>query len=424
MVVSSYAITNLQPDSPMSDWKRTFAIIWTGQLFSTLSSSVVGYAVVFWLSIKTGSATVMAYAIIASLLPQLVLGLFTGVFVDRWNRKRTMILADLFIAACTAVIALLFYQGRVEVYIMYILLALRSAGSAFHVPAMQASVPLLAPEDKLMSIAGVNNIIQSVSAIMGPVLAALFISLFEMTWVLLIDIIGALIACFTLLMVAIPDPQKKELTGTPNLFGEMRDGMKEIYINPGLFWLFILSILATFFIMPVAALFPLITLKHFLGSTYHMSIIEVAWGIGMLLGGAIMGLPRLKLYKIILINLMYVVLGLTFVLSGMLPETGFVFFAVITIFGGISMAIYTGAFTVVLQTLVDPAVLGRVFSFYGSLTLLPAMLGLLATGFIADAIGITNAFIISGLAIGATGLAAFIVPPVLNMVRAEVRNNE
>lgn len=72
----------------MSDWKRVFAIIFTGQFLSTISSMVVGYSVIFWLSIETGSAGILAYATIAALLPQMVLGLFSGVYIDRWNRKK------------------------------------------------------------------------------------------------------------------------------------------------------------------------------------------------------------------------------------------------------------------------------------------------------------------------------------------------
>jgi MFS transporter, DHA3 family, macrolide efflux protein len=404
----------------MGNWKRTFAIIWTGQLFSTLSSAVVGYAVMFWLSLKTGSAEVLAYAIIASLLPQLLLGLFTGVFIDRWNRKLIMILADLFIASCTLVIAVLFYTGETRISYFYLLLALRSAGSAFHLPAMQASVPLLAPEDQLMRISGINNIIQSVSTIAGPALAALLISLLDLTWVLMIDVAGAVIAVISLLMVYIPDPVKKENI-KPDVFNEMKEGLREIYSKPGLLWIFILAVLAMFFIMPVAALFPLMTLNHFSGTTYHMSIVEISWGIGMLMGGALIGIHKLKNYKIILINLMYFLLGLSFLFSGILPQTGFIFFAFITVFGGISMSVYSGSFNVVLQTMVEPAALGRVFSIYGSITLLPAMIGLLATGYIADSIGITNAFIISGISIGALGLLAFTVPPVGRMVKREIK---
>ncbi len=405
----------------MSDWKKVFAVIWTGQLASTLSSMIIGYAVMFWLSIETKSAEVLAYATIAALLPQMILGLFTGVYVDRWNRKATMITADLFIAICTLAIAFLFYIQEVRLYYFYILLALRSAGAAFHVPAMQASIPLLAPEDKLMRIAGVNNMIQSVGVIATPALAALLISLFEMTWVLLIDVAGAAIACISLVFVHIPNPEKKNPV-EPHIIRELHEGMKEIYSRPGLLWLFILAVVATFFIMPVAALFPLMTLDHFSGNTYHMSIVEIAWGVGMLAGGFIMGHRGLKNYKVVLINLMYLLLGLTFVFSGILPASGFIYFAIITGFGGISMAIYSGAFTVVMQTMVEPAAQGRVFSLYGSVTLLPSMIGLLATGFIADFIGITNAFIISGTAITLVGIGAFLLSPVMRMMREEVMN--
>jgi DHA3 family macrolide efflux protein-like MFS transporter len=376
----------------------------------------------FWLSIETGSAEVLAFTIIASLLPQLLLGFFTGVYIDRWNRKKVMIFADIFIAICTLIVSVLLYTGETRLSYFYILLAMRSAGMAFHMPAMQASVPLLAPEDKLMRIAGVNNIISSVSTIAGPALAALLISIFDLSVVLLFDVAGAILACISLLLVHIPDPSKKD-ESKPDMLREMLEGLKIIYKNPGLFWMFILAVLATFFIMPVAALFPLMTLNHFEGSTYHMSIIEIAWGIGMLAGGAFMGINKLKSYKIIVIILMYLLLGLTFVFSGILPPSGFVIFAVITSFGGISMSVYSGSFTVVMQTMVEPSALGRVFSMYGSLTLLPSMLGLLATGFIADSIGITNAFIISGLAISIIGLAAFLVRPVGKMVKEELKAN-
>jgi len=404
----------------MEHWKRVFAIIFTGQLFSTLSSYVVAYAVIFWLSVETRSAEVLAYATIASLLPQMVLGLFTGVFVDRWNRKRTMIFADLFIAVCTLALASLFWITEPKVFYVYLLLMMRSAGMAFHVPAMQASVPLLAPQDKLMKIAGINNMIHSISTIASPALAALLISLFQLQWILLIDVAGAIIGISTLLMVHIPDPEKAEKV-QPHLWRELHEGLKEIYSKPGLLWLFILALTAMFFIMPVAALFPLMTLEHFGGTTYMMSIVEIAWGIGMLIGGAIIGYKRLNNFKVVLINLTYLVLGLTFVFSGILPPTGFVYFAAVTVIGGITMTLYSGSFTVIVQTMVEPTALGRVFSLYGSITLLPSMIGLLATGFIADSIGIANAFLISGTGIALMGISAFMIPPIRKMVKTELR---
>ena len=408
-----------------NSWKKTFAIIWSGQLFSTLTSSIDGYAVVFWLSLKTESAEVLAYAMIATLLPQLVLGLFTGVFVDRWNRKLTMICADSFIAICTAVMCLMFYFDSVTIWQIYLLLILRSAGSAFHTPAMQASVPLLAPESELMRVAGVNQMIFSISNIAGPALAALLINIMDMTYVLSLDIIGAVIACTSLLFVVIPNPEKKDTDKLPNIMGEIKEGLHAIFGTQGLKWVLLCDIAMLFFIIPISALFPLITLTHFMGDTYDMSIVEASWGVGIFIGGALIGMKKIKMMnKIVLIGTFSIIIGLTSLLSGLLPANGLIWFIALTGISGIGGAIWNSAFTVILQTKIDPSLLGRAFSTYDSLMLAPSIPGLLATGFIADAIGITNVFIIAGIAICLIGCLFFIIPSVVSLGKYTVGKYE
>ncbi len=407
-------------ESNKNNWQRTFAFIWVGQLFSTITSSVVSFAIIFWLSVRTGSAEVLAYSTLASMMPHLVLGLFTGVLIDRWNRKRIMIIADMYVAALTAVMAVLFYTGNVHLGFIYTLLALRSIGSAFHSPAMEASVPLLAPEDRLMRVAGVNNMIFSVSTIAAPAIAALFISIFDMTWVLMLDVIGALIACTSLLFVTIPNPVKAPEGETDvnqgslkaefrKFFMEFRQGIHEIKKRRGIMWMFIFTVFASLAMVPVSTLFPLMTLDHFAGDTYKMSFIEITWGVGMLLGGVLMTLPKFKFDNVKLINSSYIVLGASFLFSGFLPPEGFYLFSGFSLIGGIAGAIFWGAFTVLLQTSIDPGVLGRVFSIHGSLIMIPAMFSLVATGYIADTIGITNTFIIGGASLILIGIISFYV---------------
>lgn len=407
-------------------WRRTFAFIWTGQLFSTLSSSMVSFAVIFWLSIETGSAEVLAFATIASLLPQLLLGLFTGVLVDRWNRKRTMIIADLYIALMTLVMAVIFYlgHGEVSIGILYLLLALRSIGSSFHMPALEASIPLLAPKDKLMKVAGVNNMIFSMSSIAAPAIAALFVANLNIVWVLLFDVFGAAIASTSLLFVKIPNPRKssivhKEAEEFRRFFRELGVALHEIRLRPGLMWMFIFTVFASLAMVPVSTLFPLMTLQHFAGDTYMMSVVEVAWGVGMLAGGGLMSLDRFNFNRVMLINAMYVILGVTFALSGFLPLGGYHYFVVFTFIGGISGAIFWGAFSVVLQSSLDSAVLGRIFSIHNSLIMIPAMVSLMATGFIADSIGVTNAFIIAGFMLVAIGVISSLMPQIRSFAKSQ-----
>ena len=396
----------------MNNWKRVFAIIWTGQFFSILTSSIVNFAIILWLSFETKSAEVLAFAAIAAMLPQSVLGLFAGIYIDRWKRKRVMIMADSFIAFCTLILAVLFYLDVAKIGHIYILLALRSVGSAFHMPAMQASVPLLAPKSELICIAGINQIIQSACNIAGPALAALFISFMEMTNILLLDVIGAALACTSLLFVKIPDPDNTERTQKVHLLKEAKEALTEVRAQSGLSWLFVLSIIATFFIMPVSVLFPLMTLDHYSGNAFQISLVEAAWGIGALLGGAFLGMKKFKLNEISLINWMYILLGLTFGLSGILPVSGYPLFVGLTAIGGISGSLYMASFTTVVQTRINPVVMGRVFSFYMSVSLLPSMIGLLSTGFLADNIGIGNTFIIGGALVGIIGVISFFVPSI------------
>ena len=399
----------------MDNWKRVFAIIWTGQFLSILTSSIVNFAIVLWLSLETGSAEVLAFATMAALLPQSVLGLFTGIFIDRWKRKRVMIMADSFIAFCTLILAVLFYFDLAKISHIYVLLALRSVGSAFHMPAMQASVPLLAPKSELMRIAAINQVIQSVCNIAGPALAGLFITMMKMTNILLLDVAGAAFACLSLCFVFIPDPSHEERNSELHLWREAKEAIMEVRNQYGLSWLFLLSILATFVIMPVSVLFPLMTLNHFAGNAFQVSLVEVSWGGGALLAGALLGLKKYRWNEILLINGMYIALGLTFLFSGLLPVSGFIWFAVLTALGGVCGSLYFATFTTVIQSRIDPGVMGRVFSFYMSFSMLPSMIGLLSTGFLADSIGLGNTFIISGGFLCLIGIISFFIPSLISL---------
>ncbi len=399
-----------------NNWKRAFAIIWSGQFFSILTSSLVNFAIIIWISLQTGSAEMLAWAAIAALLPQTVIGPFTGALIDRWNRKRIMMLSDTFIALCTLILAFLFWLDIAEIWHIFGLLGLRSIGSAFHMPAMQASVPLLAPTDQLTRIAGVNQIIASVSQIAGPALGAMLITIWKIEYVLLFDVAGALIAVTSLFFVHIPNPEKKE-GKERNILKEMKEGVLIILSNRGLSWVFLYDISVMFFIIPISVLFPLMTLEYFNGTEFQAGIIEAIWSVGALVGGTIMGAKVYKINRVALINWMYLVCGLTFLLTGLLSPGGFVWFAVLTAIGGVSGAVYNSAFTGLLQTKIEPGALGRVFSMFFTFSFIPAMLGLIGIGFVADGLGLTTSFILSGIIIFLIGIAAFLTPVAMRLDR-------
>lgn len=398
-------------------WKKKFAILWIGQFVSLISSSAVNFAIIIWLSLETKSAEVLAFSAIAGLLPQAIIGPFAGVYIDRWDRKKTMIFADTFVAVCTLIMSLSFYMGYESLALIYVMLALRSVGSAFHMPAMQAAIPLLAPQSELLRIAGINQIIQSVSSIAGPALGALAIGLLSIGNVLLLDILGAVVAIITLFFVPIPKLEivEKSKASLQQVGKDMKIAFNEIIHNKGLMYLFIYAIIAMFCIMPVAVLFPLMTINHFKGDKLEISIIEIIWGVGMLLGGSLLGIWKPKLKKVILINYMHIIIGITFAWSGLLSANQFIVFIILTAIGGIAASLYNASFTTIIQEEIKPAMLGRVFSLYYSFTVIPSVIGLLCTGFIADFIGINQAFTILGIVISLVGVASFLTPSIMQL---------
>ena len=116
-----------------------FFVIWTGQAFSLLGSQLVQFALIWWLTESTGSATVLATASLVGLLPQVVFGPLVGTLVDRWNRRVTMIVADSVIALAIVGLAALFWIDAAQIWHIYLLMFIRATAGGFHWSAMSAS---------------------------------------------------------------------------------------------------------------------------------------------------------------------------------------------------------------------------------------------------------------------------------------------
>lgn len=156
-------------------------MVWTGQAVSLFGSSLVQFALIWWLTTQTGKATTLAVAGLVGLLPQVILGPFVGALVDRWPRRRILIIRDTVIALFTLLLAMLYYFDVVEIWQVFTLLFMRALGSAFHEPAMLASTSLMVPKVQLARIAALNQTLRSVMQMGGPVLGGLLVSFFRGT---------------------------------------------------------------------------------------------------------------------------------------------------------------------------------------------------------------------------------------------------
>ena len=194
----STVMATVSTGAPEPRSMRPFFALWIGQAFSLLGSQLVQFALVWWLTKTTGSATMLAFASLAALLPQVLIGPFAGALVDRWSRKTVMLVADTAIALATLVLAVLFYLQIAAVWTIYALLIIRAIGAAFHWPAMQASTTLMVPEKNLSRVGGLNQTLFGMAAIFIPPLGALAIEVLPMQGVLAIDVLTAIPAVVTL----------------------------------------------------------------------------------------------------------------------------------------------------------------------------------------------------------------------------------
>ena len=271
----------------MYQWKKNFFIIWSGQAVSQLSSSILQFAIVWYLTEKTGSALVLSAAMLAGFLPQAVLGPFIGVYIDLYSRKKIMIVSDLLIALASLLLVAAGLGGRaLPVWLILSVLLARSVGSAFHNPSLQAVTPQIVPADQLTRCAGYSQSLQSVSQILSPALAAVIYSVWSLSSIVFLDVIGALAAVCTLCICHIPPLPARSETAEPkgSFLREAAAGFRILRSNRGLFGLVLVSSLYTFALMPTSALFPLMSMSYFGGTNVHASIAEIVFSIGLLLG--------------------------------------------------------------------------------------------------------------------------------------------
>lgn len=393
-------------------WKRKFFTIWTGQAVSLITSAVLQMAIILYITERTGSAMVLSIASLVGFLPYALFGPFIGVLVDRYNRKLIMISADLIIAAAGAILAVVASYMELPVWMIMVVLFIRSISSAFHSPALSAITPLLVPEEQLTKCAGYSQALQSISFILSPMAAALLYSAWELNAIIALDVAGAVVACITLIFIKIPELNIEPKDLGHNFIKEMKDGFFILKADKGLFTLLLIGTLYMFVYMPINALYPLITMEYFRGTPIYVSITEVAYASGMLVGGVLLGLLGGYKKRVILITVSIFMMGISLAVSGLLPRNGFVLFAVCCLVMGLSVPFYAGVQTSLFQEKIKPEFLGRVFSLTGSIISLAMPVGLILSGLFADKIGVNNWFLISGILIIGIGIACPLVPAV------------
>jgi DHA3 family macrolide efflux protein-like MFS transporter len=405
-------------DEKILNWGRRFFTIWTGQAFSLLGSQLVSFAVIWWLTQTTGSATVLATASLVGLIPQVVLGPLTGALVDRWNRRLTMIFADASIALATIGLAVLFALGHVQVWQVYALLFIRSVGGGFHWPAMQASTSLMVPKEHLARIQGLNQMLQGGMNIASAPLGALLLAVLPMEGILAIDVFTAMLAIIPLLFYQVPQPERLDLQADlqtkSSVWTDLLAGFHYVWNWPGLMMIGVMATIINFLLTPAFSLLPILVTKHFNGQAIQLASLESFSGIGFIVGGLVLSAWGGFKRRIMTSLLGLFAMGAGCLVMGLLPPTAFVFAVATMLFLGIINPIVNGPLLAAVQAAVAPEMQGRVFTLISTLAAGMSPIGLIIAGPISDKLGVQTWFLIGGVVTILMGGIGLMIPAVMH----------
>lgn len=399
-------------------WLRDATLFLTSQTVSLFGSMLVQYAIMWHLTLQTKSGSVMALAAVFGFLPQAVVSVFGGVWADRLNRKVLIIGADAMIATATLALAMLMLGGADDLWLIYAALVIRSVGAGVQMPAVGALLPQIVPTEKLMRVNGINGTIQSAMMLVAPAAAAAVYASSSIVAVFFVDIVTAVIGIGLLSLLAVPRLVRPELTGDVHAayFDDLLGGLRYAVSHTFVRWL--LALYAVVFVLIVAPsyLTPLMIVRTFGAEVWKLTVNEVAFSVGMILGGALLatwGGLKNRVTMIVASTLAFgglsVGLGLS---THLVVFFGFMFLV------GLAVPFFSTTSMTVLQETVEPEMQGRVFGFVGIVMALALPVGMAVFGPLADRFTVEAVLIASGVLTFLVVGAAVGLPPGRRAVEA------
>ncbi|MGG4033196.1 MFS transporter [Paenibacillus cisolokensis] len=369
------------------NWKKNLTLFLASQTISLFGSSLVQYAIMWYITLNTQSGVMMTIFIICGFLPTFFLSPFAGVWADRYNRKKLIMISDSLIALSTLILAMLFLIGYDALWLLFVVSAVRALGTGVQTPAVGAFLPQLVPGDKLTKANATYGSLQSLVMLASPMLSGALMTMAPIETIFFIDVVTAAIAVSILLLFLKAPVHAKALDKQEiSYFDDMRKGFAYIknhdYVKTFFLFVAIFMILAA----PVAFLTPLQVTRSFGNDVWRLTAIEITFSIGMMAGGVMMaswGGFKNRVYTMVLANL---AMGVCTFALGIIP----VFWLYLVVMGmiGIAMPVFNTPSTVLLQEKVEENYLGRVFGVFGMITSSMMPLGMLVFGPIADVIEI------------------------------------
>jgi DHA3 family macrolide efflux protein-like MFS transporter len=383
-------------------WVYKTVLFLTGQTFSLFGSSLVQFAIIWYITLTTKSGIMMTISTLSGFLPQLLISIFAGVWADRYPRKRLIIIADAGIAISTLALALFFWSGYRELWLLFLVSGIRSIGAGIQTPAVSAIIPQLVPTPKLMKVNGINNSINSFIMLISPVLSGALLATTSLETTFFIDVGTAIIAIAILLSLKIKTHGKALEELKPGYFFDLKEGLSYVRHHSLVKSILLFYAIFFFLLVPVALLTPLMVTRSFGPEVWKLTVNEVAFFAGSMLGGVAISIWGGFKKRSFTIVFSCIVFGVLTVAQGL--STIFFLYLGFMFLSGILVPFFSTAITVILQEKVEQDMQGRVFGFIEIVITAVMPIGMMLFGPLSDIVKVEHLLIVTGFLMAALGV--------------------
>lgn len=381
-------------ESLSQHWKRDTVIFLSSQAVSLFGSSLVQYAIMWYITLTTNSGIMLTLSTLFGFMPQLIISIFAGVWADRYDRKKLIILSDLGIATSTFILAIIFLSGYRGIEALFIVSFIRSIGAGIQTPAVSAMLPQIVPKEKLMKVNGINSSVQSIMMLLSPALSALLLTYSDLPVIFFIDVITAVSAVVLLMILKVPTHRQALSDQKENYLSDLKNGIRYAGGNGFIASLILAQLFLSFLVAPVAMLTPLLVTRSYGEEYWRLTLNEISFFGGTIIGGFLIVIWQGFRNKVRTFSVSLTVLGLLTLFMG-LTDQFFLYIAAMTLIG-LCMPYFNTPIVTLLQENVPDDKLGRVFSLISASSMMMP-LGMLLYGPMAEVVSIESILAVTGM---------------------------
>lgn len=359
---------------------RNFLLLYGGQVLSLFGTSLSGFAIGVWVFQQTGSVTDFAFIGLFTLGPIVLIAPVAGVIADRWDKKMMMILADTVSAVFSVWIFWLAWTNQLEIWNLYTAAIVSGLANGLQRPLYESTLPQIVPKRLLGNANGIIQTGIGISELLTPFLAGVLVAQFGLMVVIMIDLITFVIGVIGVLIAKIPKTQRSG--HRPSWWEDMRSGWVYVLARRGLLALFLFMMVRNFLVGLIQAIGLPILLTI---TTPEISgLLLSIGGLGFLVGGLFVSITGGIKRRILGVIFAQVITGVALIIAGATSYLWVIGGAILLLFA--AEPLEESNSTVIVQTKVEPSILGRVYSVDQLLGTMAVPLAFLIAGPLVDGI--------------------------------------